>query len=697
MVDEIVELISNKTKTANVERILKGAGRHHFAFLRSYLEGLDIHSMAKRYLENAITPVISTKETLLTLQWIRKDLCSIAKRHGKFAYARIINLNPEQLKVEPVAKLPSLEDFREERDPYEMYSETELIELFNDEFSSIAAPNPKQERNYRLLKKQIEALNWLEGLVSTDPTLRDPVDAWLVPAVANRLIDAGVMTIRDLLQRINGRGHKWYAGIDQLGEVTAARILKWLLFYADKLGGSVGNQSLVKRSELNVESIINERKREFGIVPFEYFAPSPGMDGSTGDNRGVRNRSGVENDYDAIHLWLKQVKDSPNTFRSYRKEAERFLLWSLLERGKPLSSLQTDDCLAYRDFLRDLGRLDQGAWRIVYKIPQENWVGRRGTERWSSLWRPFEKPPLPRIPKSIKAKDRDKFLTLLKTKEGILSPSSQKLSHTILKSMCEYLMRQRYLDSNPFDGVKAPKKIKQRMNTGRSFTMHQWKFIQKHLETLEKTPHYFRLKFLLCFAYETGMRISEIVAATLGDIELVTIAGSSQTGRIIHVIGKGEVIREVVITDNVFSELNSYLQHRGLDSFDKASKETPLVDVLVGINFPNPKTKNKTRKINTKLSVNQLHEIVSDFFASVALSMITESISEAKHIANSSTHWLRHTCGSHAAANGTPVQIIQANLGHASLDTTTLYVTAERDIRIQAMEDHSKKMINILA
>lgn len=678
--------------TLDVERILQRAGRHHFAFLRAFLEGLDIGEMAKRYLENAITPKISMRETLLTLQWIRKDLCVIAKRHGKFAYARIININPDQLKTEPAKKLPSLEEFREERDPYEMYSEAELIELFQEEFGAVTNTDPKQKRNLRLLKKQTEALTWLESLVSTDPALIDAVEAWMVPAVANRLRDAGVRTIGDLLERINGLGNKWHTGIYQLGEKTAARIVKWLKFYETGLGQKVGVQALVKRSVLDVEQVKKQRPREHGIVPFEYFQPRPELDGSQGENRGVRNRSGVDNDYDAIHLWLKQAENE-NTYRSYRKEAERFLLWSLLERGKPLSGMLTDDCLAYRNFLRDLGRLDERAWSLVYKIPQSEWVGRRGTERWSSLWRPFEQPPKKRVPKSIAPESRSALEQLHNKKEGILAPSSQKLAHTILKSLCEYLMRQRYLDFNPWDGVNPPKKGKQKMDVGRSFSMPQWAFLKAHLESMEKNAQYFRTRFILNFLYETGLRISELSAARLENIEHVTMAETFKTGRIMKVLGKGNVERDVVVPEQAFQELQLYLEHRGLESFEQAPKERPLVDVLPGIDFPNPAMKREKRDENATLSVNRLNEILKDFFASAALAMMDQSISEAKHMAKASTHWLRHTCGSHAAANGTPVQILQQNFGHASIDTTTGYVTTERDVRIVAMEEHSRKML----
>ncbi|MEB0284903.1 integrase, partial [Sphingomonas sp. 10B4] len=76
----------------------------------------------------------------------------------------------------------------------------------------------------------------------------------------------------------------------------------------------------------------------FGIVPIEYFKPRQDLDGSTGHNRGERNKSGAENDFEAIQVWLSTFEKDSNTYLSYRNQVERFLLWSILELGKPLSS-----------------------------------------------------------------------------------------------------------------------------------------------------------------------------------------------------------------------------------------------------------------------------------------------------------------------------------------------------------------------
>jgi hypothetical protein len=97
--------------------------------LKGYLEGLDIRALGERYLETCSDDEFDLRVIKSTLTWIRAGLKLVAKRFGKASYARAIMLNPEQLKAVK-SNVPSLEEFREERDPYEMYSEEDLIELF---------------------------------------------------------------------------------------------------------------------------------------------------------------------------------------------------------------------------------------------------------------------------------------------------------------------------------------------------------------------------------------------------------------------------------------------------------------------------------------------------------------------------------------------------------------------------------------
>jgi len=63
----------------------------------------------------------------------------------------------------------------------------------------------------------------------------------------------------------------------------------------------------------------------------------------------------------------------------------------------------------------------------------------------------------------------------------------------------------------------------------------------------------------------------------------------------------------------------------------------------------------------------------------------------AERFAKASTHWMRHSHASHAIASGMPIEIAQQNLGHASLATTTVYVTTEQRRRMKAVDAFWKR------
>ena len=66
------------------------------------------------------------------------------------------------------------------------------------------------------------------------------------------------------------------------------------------------------------------------------------------------------------------------------------------------------------------------------------------------------------------------------------------------------------------------------------------------------------------------------------------------------------------------------------------------------------------------------------FFRRAAREITREDPKAATRFERASAHWLRHTHGWHAVAANVPIEVVQNNLGHASLSTTTIYVTSEK-------------------
>ncbi len=58
-------------------------------------------------------------------------------------------------------------------------------------------------------------------------------------------------------------------------------------------------------------------------------------------------------------------------------------------------------------------------------------------------------------------------------------------------------------------------------------------------------------------------------------------------------------------------------------------------------------------------------------------------------IFGASVHRLRHTIATHHVARGTNLKTVQVTLGHASLATTSIYVSLSKRAQKKALQEHA--------
>lgn len=85
-------------------------------------------------------------------------------------------------------------------------------------------------------------------------------------------------------------------------------------------------------------------------------------------------------------------------------------------------------------------------------------------------------------------------------------------------------------------------------------------------------------------------------------------------------------------------------------------------------------------------STSRLYKVLKGFFRDVAASVLVDDLEMAQKLRSASTHWLRHTFATHGIHNGMASETIRDLLGHKSLNTTSVYVTTERDKRSREVE-----------
>ncbi|WP_412179615.1 phage integrase family protein [Variovorax paradoxus] len=614
--------------------------RGHFAFMRALAQGLDERASWDRYLrlegEHA-----DLKTVRRTIAWIRDAFAAAARREHKPGTARLILLDPDRFAAAPA--LPTLAEFALARG-LEDFSEAEQIEAYEAAYSSGSVGGrggqgrARPSRRARVIDHQLQALRWLEDLVVQDPRPGDRVAAWLNPSLAARLERAGLPTLCELVKRINGIGARWWVQVPGVGERKAARILEWLRANESVLKIKVGDHAGVPRAQLTPTALAAVVPEATALVPYEKFVLPSGLDGQEGRYRAPPAKCLIvaANDHEAIAAWLaskrsgdREIGELSSTQRSYRKEAERLLLWSILERRKALSSLAVEDASAFRAFLAD---------------PPPNWCGPRHHQRWSPMWRPLEGP---------------------------LTPAALRQSLIILRSLFTFLIGQGYVVGNPFAAVTLPPQPQRPPGSSRTLTFPQWDHIDSLLH-VETEPGR-RLRRGMRWLYATGLRLSEITSVKCEDLEPVdyeTAGGGVATGWVLSVIGKGGRRRQVPVPAELVDELENELARHGFER-QVGVPGNQAIHVMArfdaGLEKPPP------------WSASGLYQAIKAFLAQAAAGL--EGV-DAQQLRKASTHWLRHTRGRHALQGRegqapVPIQVVHSNLGHASVGTTSMYLTTE--------------------
>lgn len=359
------------------------------------------------------------------------------------------------------------------------------------------------------------------------------------------------------------------------------------------------------------------------------------LSGVHGSNRAAAQaprQVAANDDVAAIGLWLAEYMDSPHTLRSYRKEAERLLVWATQVRGKAVSSLAREDVLAYEAFLAN---------------PPATWcddaLGRRGDHR--------------------------------RLVAGPLSERSRRQALGILAGLFQYLVRGGYLAGSPF--ALQPRRRRRRGATSRIerfLDQPLWLDALAEVErwpqaTLREQQRYERARWVLRLLYATALRVSEAAQALEGDLRHVR-------GRWwLHVVGKGGVEGRVPLSDTLMHDYARYRAFFGLPGPPDTTSRRPLICGIAGQAQP--------------LTSTAVYLIVKDAFGRVAAAWEAEQPARAARLRRVSTHWLRHTAASHQADTGMPLHHVQQNLRHSSIATTSIYLHAEDDARHVATTQQS--------
>lgn len=517
---------------------------------------------------------------------------------------------------------------------------------------------------------------WSKGVVdylvkaadqgTSRPVLDDPVSAWLRPVVYRRLREEGVHTLAHLKAYIELRGPNWFLPVQRIGEGKARAIEKWLKAHAETLG-PLKLEAEPTRTDL---LLVGPGQRHIW-VPFERMGGIvKELDGSEGLNRarGFCLIS-ARHDLEAIRAYLYRYRGREQTERSYQKELERFLLWCVCVERKAMSSVGTDECERYKDFLAN---------------PSQDWVGTSKARRLSARWRPFAGP---------------------------LSADSQRYAVLVLRGFFEWLAAVRYLGGNPWLTVADPV-VAQKENhiaIEKALPGHLWAALSEEGGILDRVcarytaaplgrpmlprepaavgAQYRLARAAMLMTGCAGLRRAEAAGATRDKLKPVAERRSSKVPLWeLAVLGKGNKWRTVFFPERVIEALRAHWADRGHD-FDAPAGEMALLSAVVvpATSAAKEKHLDKTGNLTGNgFAPAALYPLLTSALLRLANdeSLPLEQV-ERELLREVAPHALRHTWATDAVARKMPLDVVQRLLGHASLSTTTIYTRAERTRSIE--------------
>ncbi|MEA3091242.1 MAG: hypothetical protein QOJ04_2584, partial [Caballeronia sp.] len=622
--------------------------RTDFTALRAFVQRIDAATIARRYFDSDSTPHARTPETLdRYLRTMLDDLVQLALRSGSAALASHLKAS---IKQHGSAKL------------------TAVTLRMVEQASTLAAAAPSPDHH---------------------------VGLWLRPLVTKRLTGEGIDTLGQLIDFCNSHGGSWWRSMPRIGPHRARVLVAWLRRYEKDLGvtidADVDTRPLVPASGLGQVVVIGGSIDAPQLAPFERLAIPTALSGEHGTNR-ARDFAFIraEHDLAAVHAYLNRYRDRLPTLRAYTRELERLVLWLVIVRDVALSSMTVEDCEAYKDFL---------------KAPIDSFVGPKRS-RASGRWRPFA--------------------------TNGLAPESQAYAVRAIRAAFAWLTSVRYLAGNPWHAVTDPVTVSREahVQVERALPDALWATVRAELDArcagddlggltpnAEEARQWRIARAAILLMGDSGLRRDEATHArreNLGLAQIKTKRSAKKVAKMksvdtrlkdslgggeegagdaepvvvwaLTVIGKRQKERTVPVSGAAVAALRAHWQDGGRD-FDASGASGPLIVPIVingtdaSISKHGDDSAETGQAAYAPYAPDALAHLARSAIQRIASDLLREGVlSHDAHakLMKTSAHAFRHTFGTRAVAREMPVDVVQRILGHASLQTTSIYVRAER-------------------
>ncbi len=223
------------------------------------------------------------------------------------------------------------------------------------------------------------------------------------------------------------------------------------------------------------------------------------------------------------------------------------------------------------------------------------------------------------------------YLAHLNEKQYSKATIARKLA--TLRSFYKFLVKRNEITDNPVAAIRTPKQEKKLPR------FLDYEEVKRLLET-PPTDNWLgaRDRAILETLYSTGIRVSELVALNMNDIDFL--------GEVVHIRGKGKKERIAPISSSALQTIQRYMEYRNKRAQNNSNFDSKVL--FVNKHGKRLSTRSVRRKMDKYLKMAGLDPSISP-------------------------HTLRHSFATHMLNNGADLRSVQELLGHQSLSTTQIY------------------------
>ena len=375
----------------------------------------------------------------------------------------------------------------------------------------------------------------------------------------------------------------------------------------------------------------------------------------------------AQKDYPHVRSFLLAYKNNKETFKTYRREIERFLQWSWLVQEKSISKLKREDIENFIAFCQKPFK----SWIGLNQVPR--FIIKNGEEQPNPKWRPFVAGISKQKVKRGAKPTKDDYA---------LSEAAIKIIFSALSSFYSFLIQEEHITANPVTLIRQKSKFirkKPMASPIRRLSREQWSYLTKAAQNMaqEKPNQHNRTLFIIQALYGMYLRISELVASERWIPQMNSFYKDADGSWWFKVIGKGNKERDISVSDAMLEAFKQYRRSLNLVPLPSPIDNSPLIPKFIGKGGISD-----TRHIRSLVQ--------KCFDLAYQLMLKDNKKSDAAELKIATVHWLRHT-GISDDVKIRPREHVRDDAGHSSGAITDKYIDIEK--RARSLSAKKKKLV----